>query len=198
MLGQMIGDKAVGLYSAATRISEVWYFIPMAIVATVFPAIIKAKKHSEVQYYARLQKLYDLVVVISVAAAIPILLFATPIINTLYGNSYNEAAYVLVLHIWAAPFVMLGIVSSQWFLCEGLQKQIIYRTLSGAIINILLNFLLIPFAGIYGAAIATLASQIFASIIFDMFSKHTVNIFKMKMSSLLIYGIVTRYYNVKN
>lgn len=50
MLGQMIGDEAVGIYSAAVRVSEVWYFIPMAIAASVFPAILEAKKRSEAQY----------------------------------------------------------------------------------------------------------------------------------------------------
>jgi O-antigen/teichoic acid export membrane protein len=51
MLGQMVGDEAVGIYSAAVRISEVWYFVPIAIVASVFPAILEAKKRSETQYY---------------------------------------------------------------------------------------------------------------------------------------------------
>lgn len=46
MLGQMVSDEAVGIYSAATRISDVWYFVPMAIVASVFPAILEAKKRS--------------------------------------------------------------------------------------------------------------------------------------------------------
>ena len=41
MLGQMLGSEAVGIYSAAVRISEVWYFIPMAIAASVFPSVIK-------------------------------------------------------------------------------------------------------------------------------------------------------------
>ena len=59
MLGQIIGDKAVGLYSAATRISEVWYFVPMAIVASVLPAILQSRMASEAQYYRRLQLLFD-------------------------------------------------------------------------------------------------------------------------------------------
>ncbi|OYY58513.1 MAG: O-unit flippase, partial [Hydrogenophilales bacterium 28-61-11] len=59
MLGQMLGDEAVGVYSAAVRISEVWYFIPTAIIASVFPAIVAAKKHSETLYRQRLQNLYN-------------------------------------------------------------------------------------------------------------------------------------------
>ena len=71
MLGQMLGDKAVGIYTAAVRISEVWYFIPMAIVASVFPSIIVSEKQSEALYYQRLQKLYDLMVLLALVVAIP-------------------------------------------------------------------------------------------------------------------------------
>jgi PST family polysaccharide transporter len=60
MIGEMLGEKAVGQYAAAARISEAWYFIPMVISGSLFPAIIKAKEQSEKLYYERLQKLYDL------------------------------------------------------------------------------------------------------------------------------------------
>lgn len=60
MLGEMAGNHAVGIYSAATRISEVWYFIPTAIAASASPAIIEAKKIGEALYYQRLQRLFNL------------------------------------------------------------------------------------------------------------------------------------------
>jgi PST family polysaccharide transporter len=47
MLGQMLGDDAVGIYSSAVRISEVWYFIPMMVVASVSPSVLEAKKNDE-------------------------------------------------------------------------------------------------------------------------------------------------------
>lgn len=59
ILGEMIDNKAVGIYSAAIRISEVWYFIPMAIVSSVSPSIIRVKKENEGLYYLRLQKLFS-------------------------------------------------------------------------------------------------------------------------------------------
>ena len=42
MLGQMLGDHAVGIYSAATRISEILFFIPVVIASSVFPSILEA------------------------------------------------------------------------------------------------------------------------------------------------------------
>ncbi|MFM6199420.1 MAG: flippase, partial [Dolichospermum sp.] len=71
MLGQMVGDKAVGLYSAATRISEVWYFIPMAMASSVSPAIYAAKEVSESLYYRRIKQLIRMLVLISLVISVP-------------------------------------------------------------------------------------------------------------------------------
>ncbi|MGQ9844375.1 MAG: flippase, partial [Spirochaetota bacterium] len=60
MIQEMMDAEAVGQYAAAVRISEAWYFIPMVVSSSLFPAIISAKAQNEELYYARLQKLYDL------------------------------------------------------------------------------------------------------------------------------------------
>ncbi len=42
MLGEMAGSEEVGVYAAAVRIAEAWYFIPVAVCSSVFPGIVKA------------------------------------------------------------------------------------------------------------------------------------------------------------
>lgn len=184
MLGQMIGDEAVGIYSAATRISEVWYFIPMAVVASVFPAILEAKKCSEIQYHARLQKLYDLMVIMSLTVAIPMTFLSDSIIGLLFGAAYAEAGTVLAIHIWASVFVFLGVASSRWFLAEGHQLLSLQRTLIGASANIFLNLWMISSFGLIGAALATVISQAIAALFSDLISVHTRPMFIMKFKSM--------------
>ncbi|NCU31471.1 MAG: flippase, partial [Candidatus Moranbacteria bacterium] len=184
MLGQMIGDEAVGLYSAAVRISEVWYFIPMAIVASVFPAILESKKRSEAEYYARLQKLYDLMVVMSVAVALPMTFLAKPIIGLLFGEEYVGAGIVLAIHIWASVFVFLGVASGQWFLAENMQILNFQRTFFGAVVNIIFNFMLIPCFDVKGAAIALVISQAVSCWIYDGFQEMTRSMFWMKIAAM--------------
>ena len=193
MIGQIIGDEAVGIYSAASRISEVWYFIPMSIVASVFPAILEAKKHSEAQYYARLQKLYDLVTAISICIAIPMTLASNMFIEILFGKKYTEAGTVLAIHIWASIFVFLGVASSKWFLIENRQWLNLERTLIGAFSSIGLNFLLIPKFGVTGAAIALVSSQAISSWLYDAVHPATRKIFFMKLSSMNIYSTYLKY-----
>jgi O-antigen/teichoic acid export membrane protein len=192
MLGQMIGDQAVGIYSAATRISEVWYFIPMAIVASVFPAILDAKKRSELQYYARLQKLYDLMVVLSIAVAIPMTFLAAPIVTFLFGETYAEAGPVLAIHIWASVFVFLGVASGQWFLAENRQMLSLQRTALGAFVNIFLNLWLIPDYGAVGAAVATVAANAIAAYFFDITRMETRSMFYMKTKALTFFGFMQK------
>ena len=184
MLGQMVGDEAVGIYSAAVRISEVWYFIPMMIVASVFPAILEAKKRSEAQYYQRLQHLYDLMVWLSVAVALPMTFLSTPIVTLLFGDSFSASGTVLAIHIWASVFVFLGVASGKWFLAENRQMLSFYRAALGAVVNIILNFLLIADYGPVGAAVATVISQATAAFLFDAVQPVTREMFLMKIKSM--------------
>ena len=186
MIKMMIGAEAVGQYAAAVKLSTAWYFIPVAITSSLFPAIINAKKQSEELYYARLQKLYDLMVWLAIAIALPMTFLSNWIVNLLYGSAYNQAGSVLMIHIWAGVFVFLGVASGKWFMAENLQKYSFYRTLAGAIINIVLNYILIPIHGIYGAAFATLVSQSTASYLFNMTNKKLRYTFLLQTNAFLL------------
>jgi PST family polysaccharide transporter len=193
MLAQMIGDEAVGIYSAATRISEVWYFMPMAIVASVFPAILDAKNRNEEEYYARLQKLFDLMVIMSVAVAIPMTFLSTPIISFLFGDNYRNSGPVLAVHIWASVFVFLGVASSKWLLAENRQMLSLQRTALGAATNIALNFWWIPNFGALGAALATVISYSIAALFSDLIQKETRKMFLMKIDAMNPLALYKRY-----
>lgn len=190
MLGQMLGDDAVGIYSAAVRISEVWYFIPMIIVASVFPAILEAKKRDETQYLQRLQRLYDLMVWLSVAIALPMTFISTPIVVTLFGPAYAESGAVLAIHIWASVFVFLGVASSQWLVAENRQILSFQRTLLGALVNVILNLVLIPDFGPIGAAVATVVAYSIAAFFTDVVQKETRQTFAMKLRSMNIFRCI--------
>jgi O-antigen/teichoic acid export membrane protein len=180
MIKNMLGDREVGLYSAAMRLVEVWYFIPMIITQSVFPAIVNAKKISEELYYKRLQQLFSLLIWMAIFIAITISIFSKQIIYFLYGEKFTEASIVLAISVWASLFVFVGVGSSKFLLAENLQNLAFYRTFYGMIINIILNFILIPSYGIQGAAIATLINQAAVAYLFDMFNKETRKIFFIK------------------
>ncbi|BAB76129.1 flippase [Anabaena sp. FACHB-709] len=187
MLGQMIGDKEVGIYSAAVRLSEIWYFIPGAIVPSVAPSIYAAKDQSDKVYYQRLGQLFRLLTCIAVAIAVPMTFLSDKIVMVLFGNGYAGAGAILAVHIWTSIFVFLGFASSPWFIAEGLNHVTLGKTVFGAILNIILNFLLIPQYSGLGAAIATIISQAAAAFLCNAFDRRTQKIFKIQLQSLLLF-----------
>jgi O-antigen/teichoic acid export membrane protein len=164
IIKQMLDNSAVGNYAVAVNLSTAWYFVPIVIASSIFPAIVDAKKISENLYYKRLQVLYDLMVLFAVVIAIPTTFLSDKVIQFLYGNEYIQAGSVLSIYIWAGIFVFLGVAMSNWTLIENLQKySFVYATI-GCLANILLNLLLIPKYGINGSAYATFIAQFIAVI----------------------------------
>jgi O-antigen/teichoic acid export membrane protein len=186
MLQEMIGSEAVGQYSAAVRISEAWYFIPMVISSSLFPAIVNAKKQSEELYYARLQRLYDLMVWMAIAIALPMTFLSDWVINILYGSAYSQAGSVLMIHIWAGVFVSLGVARGNWLMVENLQKLSLYFSGMAAVANVIGNLLLIPVYGIYVAAFTSLISFGLSVIVAPYFIKETRRSVAMLLKAFLV------------
>jgi PST family polysaccharide transporter len=184
MLKMMQGDFAVGLYAAATRVSEVWYFIPMAIVSSVSPAILRAKDNPEA-FYGRLRRLFSLLTLSACVIGSIVALSSHAIIRILYANSYRDAAPVLAIHIWASVFVFLGVAQSPWNLAKNLLKLSLCWTVAGAIINIIMNLYLIPRYSAIGAAIATVVSYAVAGVFANALNRQTRPIFYMQIRSFI-------------
>lgn len=185
MITNMLGNEANGLYSVAVKLSEVWYFIPALICSSIFPSIVQAKKGNPIMYENRLKKLYSLMFYLSVSIAIIISSFSGIIITSLFGNEYLGAINVLKIHIWAGVGVFIGYALSQYMIIENYTKIFLYTTIIGAIINIILNIILIPKIGIVGAAIATAVSYILQSLSIIFFKK-TKNQLKILLKSIFL------------
>jgi len=159
MIQNLLDAKAVGQYTVAVRLSEIWYFIPIVITSSLFPAIINAKKKDKRLYHTRLLNLYSFLAWLAIGIAVPMTFFGDWIVNILYGEAFKEAASVLKIYIWASLFVFLGVASNKWLVNENLQIYSTINTFLGAVANIILNFILIKKFGVIGAAWATLFSQ---------------------------------------
>lgn len=188
MLGAMMPTKLeVGVYSAAVQVASMWYFVPMAIIVSFKPVIMGKKKTSEESYTYSVQMLYTIVTWLSIAFGVFILIFSNFIIDILYGSDFSKAASILSISIWAGTFAMIGTASSTWLVCEGLHKYNTIFVFSGAVSNVVLNLLLIPSLGGYGAAIATLVSQFITNVVTPTFFKET------RINTVMIYRAFTLF-----
>ena len=186
MIRTMLDSKELGYYAAAVRLSEAWYFIPVALTNAIFPAVINAKKASNEFYINRIQKLYDILAWMAISIAVPVSIFSKDIINVIFGAEFQSAAPVLTIYIWAGVAVFLGVASSQYLITENYTKLSFSRNFVGMIFNVALNFILIPKYGIVGAAYATLISYSLAVFSIILFPKTRKQFFMMMKSILLI------------
>lgn len=158
MIGKMLGNREVGLYAAASKLAEIWYFIPVIICGSLFPAIIQAEQRDKKIFEQRLRQLYYLMFFLAFGLAFVVSIFSRPIILLLFGAGYLPAVGVLKIYIWAGIGVFLGVASTQYLVTKNFSRSVLAVTVSAALLNIILNFYFIKMWGIEGAALATLAA----------------------------------------
>jgi len=178
------GDNASGAYATVVMFSEALNFVPVVIVSSLFPAILNARRDDPIRYQKRLQDLFNLMVWLSLAFAVFISI-GSPLIYKFFKPQFASAAPVLAVHVWGSIFVFLGVASSQFLITEGYNKLTFIRTGFGAIVNIVLNFMLIPKMGMMGTAIATVIAY-FSSAFVILFIPKTHKQGIMMLKSLFL------------
>ena len=189
MLGQMLSEEAVGYYTAATKISSMWSFVVTALINSARPVIISSKSKSNELYIKQNKRLYSAVIWIGIAAGLGITLLAKPIIYILYGIEYMPSVSSLQISAWYTMFSMLGSARGIWVVCEDKAKYVKYYLGIGAVLNVILNYLLIPLYGPGGAAAATLVTQIFTAVFAPAIFKETRVYTKYVFEAFLLKGI---------
>ncbi len=173
MLKLMISEEATGLYSACVACAGMTNFIFVAILDSVRPLIFECKKQNNETFEKNMCRTYSIIIYLSLLQSIFIALFPNLIIYILYGESYLVASNALRIITWYSMFSYLGAVRNIWLIAEEKNKLIYRIDVSGALINVILNFILIPNYGIEGAAFASLITQIFTNVIVVAILKQT-------------------------
>lgn len=190
MIKYMLDDTQVGYYAVAVKFTSIWYFVGGIICSSLMPAVVQAKDKSQPLYLNRIQQLFELMIAIGIAIALPMTLIAYPLVNFLYGSEFAPAASVMIIHVWSLVFIFLGVASSKWLIVENLQIYNLNRTAMSAVVNVVLNYWLIPIYGIQGASFATLAAHITSSYLSYLMTQDTRMVFRMQSKALVFYSTI--------
>ena len=190
MIGRMLGDYSVGIYSLAMQFVEVGYAIPQILVTTLFPSIVALRLRDKELFVRRMEEFLAILVTIALLFSVAIYLVAEPLISLIFGQAYADAAPIVVVYVWASVFVFIGTASGRWYIVEGLHKLALLRAIFGAIVNVGLNLLLIPMYGLKGAAVATVISYVLHVMAFDAFFSRTRYMFRSKFKTLLLGPVI--------
>jgi len=145
MLGKMIGDYDVGIYSVGIKFTEIFSLLPLAIINSLFPSIIRAKEYNNEVYLKRIQNLYNFITFISFIYALFIFINSEFIINLLFGSNYSASITVSRIYCWSCIFISMGLARGKWIVSENYQYLTFWFILVGTIINVIGNYYFIPY-----------------------------------------------------
>lgn len=198
MLGAISASTEVGVYSVAVKFSEMAYFIPIAIVTSLFPSILKAKsENNDALYKEKLKLIMGGLFWLAFLGASICVVISGYLIEFTYGEQYLRSASILNIHIWGSVFVFVRALLSKWILAEKLYKYSLYTQGAGALTNITLNWFWIPEYGAEGAAWATLLS-VAVSCWGALFLKKKTREMALSMSIAPFYFLFFNYQRYKN
>lgn len=187
MIKTELGTEAVGVYAVASQLSEAWYFIPVTIVISFFPTLVKQRENNKELYYKNFQYLLDSLFALALTVSFFVFIVSESFINFIYGSDYIESSMILQVHIFAGLFVFMRAAFSKWVIIEKEYFFSIFTQGLGAVTNIILNYYLIEKYGVIGAAYATLFSYMIASYLSLIFYKKTRVIFIMMTKSIFVF-----------
>lgn len=163
MLKEMLGFSSVGLYSVSLTLAGAISIIPSALIEGFRPEIMLFKQKDEQRYQYRLKQLYGVVFWICFAYCLFITVFAKQILMLFYGEQYIAATQSLSIIVWYTSFSYFGAINNLYMVAENKTSWVQIITLLGAILNVILNLVFIPYWGVVGAAVASLITQIVAN-----------------------------------
>lgn len=183
MLAFMKGFEDTGWYNAAVKIIEVITRFPFLLNVAIFPALSKLHTFS----YNKTKMLFEKSIYYMIAIALPVttglILLSDRIIIYVYSPTFNNS--IAPLQILAASLIFVFVNYLMGYLLNAIDKQkfFTYSVAITTIINIILNFVLIPKYSYIGASFATLISEI---INFGMLYYFTsINKFKINLAKVL-------------
>ena len=161
MLSLMMDDIAVGLYSAAYRVSELSMIIPSMFMASVFPVISRYHEDSRSSFMSTYGKSVKYLLYLALPMALIVTLLAGPIVNLIFGSEFSGSIIALQILIWAAAVMYLGMAVGTTIVAANKQMLSLKLTIVSAIFNIILNIIVIPKYGYIGASATTVATEAF-------------------------------------
>lgn len=186
MLKQMLGETEVGYYATAVAICGMWTFVLNAVIDAMYPTIIQSFKQNKEAFERKNRQLYAIVFYISFFVSVAFMLFGKFAIRLLYGEAYVPAAMPLKIITWYTAFSYFGVARNAWVVCNEKQKYLKYMYIFAAVLNVALNCLLIPLWGASGAALASLVTQMFTSIVLPFFIKELRPNAKLMIEAIIL------------
>jgi O-antigen/teichoic acid export membrane protein len=185
MIGNMVDNVSVGYFATAGKFVDVILFLPLVLVQTITPMLVKSREKDV--YLYEMQKRVFISITTWSAVFMSLFLSASSywIIKATYGMEYISAVPVLQIMAWKTVGMALSSSSGQIIILEGLQKWSFVRNVLGCFLCVCLNFIFIPKMGIIASAWVTIITVFFTGFISNILIPPYYNVLKIQLYSLL-------------
>ena len=179
------GTVENGIYAASQRLTEIIYYVPVAVMAAASPILFRSHQRDPVEYRRRLQRVFSMLALTGLGIAIVVSFGAPWIVRILFGMEFAASAPVLAIQAWSAPLLFLGVAQANWFIAGGRQRDLLVRSGAAAALSVALNLWLVPALGSRGAAVTMVASQAIAQFLLNACFAETRELFRMQCHAFL-------------
>ena len=168
LIGFLLGESYAGIYNVGYRIVFFLLFIPKFASITLFPIVSKLYHESKFEFHKMYNKSLNMMLIIGLPLSAGLFLIAPGFIELVFGSNFYESS--TVLRILSGLFVLscLSYLMEVFLMASDNQKARAKVQLLATIVSVLLNFILILFFKIEGAAIAIMLSSVFLLIVFAL------------------------------
>ena len=183
-INHYIDTKSLGIYSLGYKISSIIGFLFTAIDMTYLPKYFKLANADSQDDRSKIQYINRLYILILIFFVFALSFFSKEIVFLFFSIEFSESYKIILIVSYVFFLTQASTLINKNLAQSKKIKQGMYIDISAALVNILLNFLLIPIFGIYGAAWATLLSFTMSIIIYYIYSKKNTFFVKFNLKEI--------------
>jgi O-antigen/teichoic acid export membrane protein len=186
IMGGLLPAVQLGNYAGAIRLVTVLAFMPGVLQSAAGPEIARAKVEGEELYRDRLHRLYRGMVVLCLISIAPLVVAPRLVVRLLLGSSFAGAATVLPVLAFRLVLTGFGVARSLFITNDRLFRLALVGAVAGACTSVVLNLVLIPRWGVWGAVVAGLVSFSITTFAFDAVFPALRPNFRLMMCALVM------------
>jgi O-antigen/teichoic acid export membrane protein len=162
MMASYVSNYTIGNYQAAVNFSVLLSFLTAPIGTVLFPAFAKLNPESEHELLRTVfASSVKYAAILLVPATMAVMVLSTPLVNTIFGEQYASAPFLLTLYVIGNLFVAVGNLSLGSFLSGlGETKMLLKMSILNLTVGIPIAFLMIPTLGIVGVIFGLILSGV--------------------------------------
>lgn len=184
MLGSMLGVSEVGIYSISNKMISVVAIAITPLQVSIFPKMIDWYSSNRELYYKRYQAITSLSTWIYIMGTVFALLIAPLLFKSFLSDEYIKSLSVFRIHVLGTFFLYNSVIRSSHFTLTGNTHVMMISQIIAVFTNVVLNYILIPSLGAYGAAIATVFTEFTSLFLLNIFFKSGREVFWLQLKGL--------------